>query len=217
MSGSGADFGEWLHEQLDRRDMSQADFTRLGQFTTANVSRWINGERIPSSKSAIRIAKVFGIDQAIVLSLAGHQEPPGQKKPPRSLDDIIEELAAERPIAVPIIEQIASAGKGEAAVGYVYLPPMGRRGRGLFAMRVNGSCMVPRINDGDTIIVDREQVAEVGKIVVAVAGLDWDIVLVKRLVEVDGRRWLQPLQGRAIPVDDSVRIVGVVKQIISEA
>lgn len=77
--------------------------------------------------------------------------------------------------------------------------------------------MVPRINDGDTIIVDREQPPELGKIVVAVAGNDWDLVLVKRLVEVDGRRWLQPLQGQPVPVDEHVRIVGVVRQIISEA
>lgn len=217
MNGDGAEFGEWLQEQLERRELLQADFARSGNFNPQNVSRWINNERVPSSGSAIRIAKVFGIDEDLVLRVAGHKPPIGQKKPPRSLDDIIKELEAERPIAVPIIEQIASAGRGEAAIGYVYLPPMGRRSPGLFAMRVKGSCMVPRINDGDTIIVDREQPPELGKIVVAVAGDNWDIVLVKRLVEIDGRRWLQPLQGRPVLVDESVTIVGVVKKIISDA
>lgn len=216
MASNDADFGEWLREQIERREWQQADFAREGRFTTASVSRWINNEQLPTPQSCLRIASTLGVDDDIVLRAAGHK-PATRARPPRSFDDIIDELTAERPIAVPIIEQIASAGKGEPAVGYVYLPPMGRRSKGLFAMRVKGSCMVPRINDGDTIIVDREQAAEVGKIVVAVAGVDWDIVLVKRLVEVNGRRWLQPLQGSAVPVDESVRIVGVVKQIISEA
>lgn len=217
MSGNNTPFGEWLLQQLERRDWTQADFARLSHLSNTNISRWINNERVPSSQSCLRIAKVFDMNEDLVLSLAGHKEPLGKPKPARSFDDILRELDAERPVAVPIIEQIASAGRGEAAVGYVYLPPMGRRRPGLFAMRVRGQCMSPRIEDGDTIIVDREQPAEVGKIVLAVAGDDWNMVLVKYLVDRGGKRWLEPLQGSPILVDESVRIVGVVKQIISEA
>ncbi len=217
MNTSNADFGEWLIEQIERREWTQADFARESKLNPQNISRWINNERVPSPASCLRIALVLRVDEDVVLRAAGHKAAPDQKPRPRSFDDILRELDAERPVAVPVIEQIASAGRGEPAIGYVYLPPMGRRRPGLFAMRVRGQCMSPRIEDGDTIIVDREQVAEVGKIVLAVAGDNWDVVLVKRLVERDGRRWLQPLQGAAIPIDETVTIVGVVKQIISEA
>lgn len=168
--------------------------------------------------SLIDLYRAAGVTDALPEATAALDAPPSPDTPPvRSFDDILRELEAERPIAVPVIEQVASAGRGEAAIGYVYLPPMGRRRPGLFAMRVRGQCMSPRIEDGDTIIVDREAPAEVGKIVLAVAGDNWDLVLVKRLVEHDGRRWLEPLQGQAIVIDGSVRIVGVVMQIISEA
>lgn len=210
-------FGYWLENELDKRDWLPADLARALGVKSGVISNWVSGQRRPSYESCLQIAEALGIDPDEVLRRAGRETTTAVRHRPRSFDDIIRELEAERPIAVPIIEQIASAGRGEPAVGYVYLPPMGRRSKGLFAMRVKGSCMVPRINDGDTIIVDREQPAELGKIVVAVAGADWDVVLVKRLVEVDGRRWLQPMQGQPVPVDESVRIVGVVKQIISEA
>lgn len=217
MSVNRASFGEWLLEQIERRDWTQADFARMGPFSDANVSRWINLGRVPSTKYCLQIAKALQLDEDVVLRAAGHKPIPSNQPRARSFDDILRELEAERPIAVPVIEQIASAGHGEAAIGYVYLPPLGRRRPGLFAMRVKGQCMSPRIEDGDTIIVDREQVAEIGKLVVAVAGDNWDLVLVKRLVERGGRRWLEPLQGQPIVVDGSVRIVGVVMQIISEA
>lgn len=53
MDGSEADFGEWLQEQLDRREWQQADLARRGKFTTANVSRWINNERVPAPASCV--------------------------------------------------------------------------------------------------------------------------------------------------------------------
>lgn len=217
MDGSDANFGEWLLQQIERREWSQADFARLSKMNPQNISRWINNERVPSPRSCLRMADIFGIDEDVVLRAAGHKPPPDTPQRPRSLDDIIAELEAERPIAVPVIEQIASAGEGEAAVGYVYLPPMGRRPKGLFAMRVKGACMEPRIYDGDTIIVDREQTWQLGRIVVALAGEDWNQVLVKRLVERGGRYWLEPNNGDAILVDDSVKVVGVVTKIISDA
>jgi len=217
MDTSNADFGEWLMEQIERREWTQADFARESKLNPQNISRWINNERVPSPASCLRIASVLRVDEDVVLRAASHKPAQDQKPRARSFDDILRELDAERPVAVPIIEQIASAGRGEAAVGYVYLPPMGRRRPGLFAMRVRGQCMSPRIEDGDTIIVDREQIAEIGKIVLAVTGDDWNLVLVKYLVERGGKRWLEPLQGHPILVDESVTIVGVVKQIISEA
>lgn len=217
MSGEGAHFGEWLIEQIERHDWSQADFARLSKLNPQNISRWINNDRVPSPASCLRIAAVLNVDDDVVLRAAGHKRPSDTQPRARSFDDILRELEAQRPIAVPIIEQIASAGHGEAAVGYVYLPPLAGKRPGLFAMKVHGSCMVPRINDGDTIVVDREMAPDIGKIVVAVAGENWDRVLVKRLIEREYRYWLKPNQGEPILVDDSVRIVGVVIQIISEA
>lgn len=203
-------FGVWLLHELDKREWDQADFARALGVRSGVISNWINGVRRPRYESCLDIARALGIDPEIVLERAGRQTASHVRQRPRSLDDIIRELEAERPIAVPIVEQVASAGHGEAAVGYVYLPPLGGRRPKLFAMRVSGTCMEPRLCPGDTIIVDPEKVPEPGKIVVAVAGSDWDKVLVKYFVVDKGRRFLRPEQGRSIPIDETVRIVGVV-------
>jgi len=219
MSGTVA---ELVRSRRLQKGLTQSELALETGLRQAYISQVEKGEiAIPRDPQLDKLGAALDLSRADFYRAAGrfegmHPDPP-DAPPARSFDDILRELEAERPIAVPVIEQVASAGRGEAAIGYVYLPPMGRRRPGLFAMRVRGQCMSPRIEDGDTIIVDREAPAEVGKIVLAVAGDNWDLVLVKRLVEREGRRWLEPLQGQAIVIDGSVRIVGVVMQIISEA
>ncbi len=210
MTGATDDFGTWLLHELDRREWSASDLARALRVNTGVVSNWINGVRRPKYDNCIKIARVLGIDPEIVVAKAGRETVTQVRQQPRSLDDIIRELETERPIAVPIVEQVASAGKGEPAVGYVYLPPLGGRRPKLFAMKVSGRCMEPRLCPGDTIIVDPEKVPEPGKIVVAVAGVDWDQVLVKYLAMDKGVRVLRPEHGKPIPIDETVRIVGVV-------
>jgi transcriptional regulator with XRE-family HTH domain len=69
------EFGEWLRKQLQRREWSQADFVRRGQFSRTAVSDWILGKRIPDPRSSDLIADVLGVDRDEVLALAGHREP----------------------------------------------------------------------------------------------------------------------------------------------
>lgn len=213
MNGSDADFGEWLQEQLDRRDMSQADFTRVGKFTTANVSRWINNERMPSSGSAVRIARVFGIDEDIVLSLTGHKPPIGQARPPRSVYDEMRAALQRAPRAIPHHSQLVSAGKGEPMIdGFVYLEEGEIAGPNDFALTVTGMCMDPEISPGDYVVVNPDRIAETGSLLVFT--LDDEQVMVKRLAFRNGQRWLEPRNGDPILYDERVRPAGVVRRVI---
>jgi transcriptional regulator with XRE-family HTH domain len=75
---------QWLQWQLDRREWSQADFTRElsraagRQISTGLVSNWLTGARRPSPESCELIAEVFHTDVDEVLTRAGHR--------PRDLD-----------------------------------------------------------------------------------------------------------------------------------
>ncbi len=71
----GRTFGTWLKHQLDRREWSQADLAKRMHVTNGMVSRWVRGERVPSTDSIDRLADVLMVDVDQLLTLAGHRPP----------------------------------------------------------------------------------------------------------------------------------------------
>lgn len=216
MDRDGRGFGEWLRIQLDRRDWTQSDLARRLGMKSGVISSWINGVRRPSHDSCFAIARELGVDPELVVAKAGRRTLQQERNRPESFDDIFRRLEAQRPIAVPIVEQVASAGRGAGVIeGYVYLPPVEGRRPELFAMPVKGNCMDPEISPGDTIIVNKELPPTPGRLVVAV--VDGGDVLVKRLMRRGNDCFLEARDGTSFRVDDRVHIVGVVIQINKRA
>ena len=118
---------------------------------------------------------------------------------------------------VPILGRV-TAGMPVLAVeeieGYI---PFDSRGLGgeYFALRVDGLSMIGAgINDGDLVIVRRQQNALPGEIVVALLE---DSATVKRLAYVDRHVWLMPENPDFQPIDgDECSILGVVKALYRE-
>jgi repressor LexA len=83
------------------------------------------------------------------------------------------------------------------------VPPMLQRGGADFLLRVKGESMIDAgILDGDIVVVKRQQTAENGDIVVALAGEDEtaDEATVKRFFREDGRVRLQPENSAMEPI-----------------
>ena len=81
-----------------------------------------------------------------------------------------------------------------------------------FCLRVRGDSMFPRLVEGDIIYVDPKHAQDPGKIVVAYRGGE---TTVKQLVNADGEWFLHALNPdwpgkQYIPINDEVRIIGVV-------
>ncbi|MGN0497745.1 MAG: transcriptional repressor LexA [Acutalibacteraceae bacterium] len=95
--------------------------------------------------------------------------------------------------AVPIMGKVTAGLPIEAIQdieGYVPVSESVRRGRELFALRIQGDSMINAgILDGDIVVVNREQTAENGEIVVA---LIEDEATVKRFYKENGHFRLQP-------------------------
>jgi transcriptional regulator with XRE-family HTH domain len=67
------EFAVWLQRQLQRREMTQADFARRLNTSSGVVNRWIREERTPSPANCDLIADVLHVDRDEVLALAGHR------------------------------------------------------------------------------------------------------------------------------------------------
>ena len=81
-----------------------------------------------------------------------------------------------------------------------------RHGDPLHWTRVWGSCMEPKISDGDMFYIDRALRPEPGKFVAAIVE---EHAIARKLTKVNGRFWLETLVGSPPQlVTDGVRIIG---------
>ena len=118
----------------------------------------------------------------------------------------------EKSASVPVVGKVA-AGEPITAIQniefYVPVPEQLKRGRELFALRIQGESMINAgILDGDIVIVNRTPVAENGEIVVAMVD---DSATVKRFYKENGHFRLQPENDDYAPIiTDEVVILGKV-------
>ena len=140
--------------------------------------------------------------RALELSGRGRREP-GKREEPRRTLPLVGEIAAGGPLlAEDNVEE------------YYAVPELLERGGADFLLRVKGDSMVEAgILDGDIVVVKREQTAENGDIVVALAGDDEaaDEATVKRFYREDGRVRLQPENSTMEPIYSAhVQVIGKV-------
>jgi repressor LexA len=140
--------------------------------------------------------------RALELSGRGPREAPRREEPRRALP-LVGEIAAGGPLlAEDNVEE------------YLAVPELIERRGADFLLRVKGDSMIEAgILDGDIVVVKREQTAENGDIVVALAGTDEaaDEATVKRFFRESGRIRLQPENAALEPIyADHVQIVGKV-------
>ena len=140
--------------------------------------------------------------RALELSGRGRREP-GKREQPRKGLPLVGEIAAGGPLlAEDNVEE------------YYAVPELLERGGADFLLRVKGDSMIEAgILDGDIVVVKREQTAENGDIVVALAGDDEtaDEATVKRFFREDGRVRLQPENSAMEPIYSAhVQVIGKV-------
>jgi repressor LexA len=118
---------------------------------------------------------------------------------------------------LPLVGEIAAGGPllaEQNVEDYLAVPEPLARGGEEFLLRVKGDSMVNAgILEGDLVVVRREQTAQDGEIVVALAGEDEvaDEATVKRFFKEDGRIRLQPENDALEPMyPDFVQVLGKV-------
>jgi repressor LexA len=118
---------------------------------------------------------------------------------------------------LPLVGEIAAGGPllaEDNVEDYINVPEILARGGADFLLRVKGDSMVNAgILDGDIVVVRREQTAQNGDIVVALAGEDevTDEATVKRFFRENGRVRLQPENDALEPIfAPHVQILGKV-------
>ncbi len=213
---------EWFRQRIERlrnqRGLSaRALSLRIGQ-NPAYVQQLESGlrnKKPPGYPVLKAMADEFGLTVDELVGPDGAGRGLGRPaRPQRRLEDLLERIGAEPFDPDVELEQIASAGKGTGVIQEDggQDPPRRRRRREQYVIRVEGRCMSPDIEPGDRVVFAAGVHAEPGDLVVAV--MEGERVIVKHLVERENVQLLLPLNGDPIPVDENLRIVGVVRGIL---
>ena len=153
---------EKIKEAMDYRGLRQADLVEATGLTSQKISMYVNGQHEPKLDSLSRIAKALDVNEGWLMGFGL----PMDRDP--SLYDGSYALKRETK-EIPILGCVC-CGAGmyaeQSIIGTIKVDP--ELGDDLFALRIHGDSMSPRITDGDTVIVHKQDDAESGQIVVAI-------------------------------------------------
>lgn len=141
-------FAKRLAKAMDDAQMRLTDLSNRTGISKGRISHWLKGDNIPG-KNLLVVSNVLGVSPAWLLS---GEEPIPFSKPSNKIV-ILGSVAA----GIPITEQ-------PDIIGTVYTED---NTRDLYALRIKGDSMSPRIMDGDLVIVHSQPDADDGELVVA--------------------------------------------------
>lgn len=192
--------------------------TPLQRETLEEICRYIDAKGYPPTVKELSVT--FGISHSSVherinqLVRKGYIKREGRKARGLTVVKRPKDMAADL-VAVAVVKTVAAGESVLAAgniIGEVLIDAATVKSGEFFALRASGDSMTGAgINDGDLIIVRRQQLAENGDIVVAVLNGE---TTVKRLRLEDRRIELVPENPGLAPVkvrpEDDLRILGKV-------
>ncbi|MCK5574020.1 MAG: helix-turn-helix transcriptional regulator [Bacteroidetes bacterium] len=167
--------GDRLRTAREAKQLDQATLARKVGIVTRTLQRWEKGEQIPDGVSITKIAKATNVHPTWLLTGEGEMYP----ATPRP-DNVYPLSGAGRKKSrradLPLVSAVP-AGRGTTMFhpDYVdhYVTVDDIKDPHAFALKVKGSSMSPRIEDGDTVIVSPQHEARSGDIcVVRVDGED---------------------------------------------
>jgi SOS-response transcriptional repressor LexA len=204
-----SEFVAWLKEAMAARGIeSIRQLAKNAGVSHSTLASILRGEYPPRQETITKLAAHFRVSPDFLIDKL-----PGKRHTARIPTSTLLEQATGV-VMVPVLEQRAGAGAGVDVTDYIYLPPkMGARDN-VIALRVHGECMAPRIEDGDTVVVEMGVDWVNGEVVLARVD---DQLLVKRAYA-NGQSGRVRLHPDARGYDDIyvplANVLGPVRQII---
>ena len=138
-----------LKKAMFLKGWRQIDLVRATGLTDSQISSWYNGRYRPNGEAMAKIAKALGVT---VDYLLGKEEVPVSKLTLPQLHEI------------PVLGKVAAGIPIEAQEDIIGTVATDKN---VFALRISGDSMSPRIMDGDIVLVHQQENANDGDIVIA--------------------------------------------------
>lgn len=148
-----------LEEAMELRGMRQVDLSDKSGIAKSLISRYMSGQLEPKRDAISAMAIALQVNP---VWLMGYDGVPMSLKYFHSVDDdevvyVYGSVAAGKPMYAQ-----------EDIIGKIRCSKHQAAGCNLFALKIKGDSMSPKISDGDLVIVRQQEEAEPGDIVVAI-------------------------------------------------
>lgn len=165
-----------LRKAMDLRGIKQVELVEKSGLPKSSISQYLSGVREPKQKAIYILSEILEVAPGWLM---GYDVPMiDRETPPR--------LMIDDSVIVPVLGKVAAGiplFAEENIVGQIRCSEEMAAGCELFALKVEGDSMLPRIHDGDILIVRQQDDADSGDIVIAL--VNGDDGCVKKLVKYD--------------------------------
>ncbi|AXB82294.1 LexA family protein [Megasphaera hexanoica] len=162
-------FAKNLNAQLVKHNKTQSDLVNDLDLNKSTVSTWINGTKMPRMNKVEQLALYFGIEKSDLL----------EEK------NISSSMEQSRAVRIPVLGRVVAGIPIDAiqeVLDYEEITPELAATGEFFALKVKGDSMLPKLEDGDIVIVKKQEDVETGDVaIVLVNGNDATIKQVKKV------------------------------------
>ena len=156
-----------LQKAMSIRNIKQVDLCEMTGISKSKISQYVRGDHAPKLETVYILAKALGVEEAWLM---GYDVPMEESKRPISAQPVMDSCR------IPLLGRVA-AGKplfdDGNVIGEVLVDPKLVAGESdLYALKVRGDSMSPKILDGDTLIVREQSTADDGEIVIVTVNGD---------------------------------------------
>ena len=149
-------FGSNLSRILEERGISQNEFARMMDVTSATVSNWCRGIKTPRMDKIDKMCEMFHIERSDFIT--------------KEIDKI-PNYAVKIPILGTVVAGMPISAYQDI-LGYEEITPEMAQTGEFYALKVKGNSMEPRICEGDIVIVKVQPDVECGDIAVVIVNGD---------------------------------------------
>lgn len=154
-----------IQQAMDIRGLKQTDLVERTKISKGSLSSYVSGRYAPKQNNIYLLAKALNVN---VEWLMGADIPMTYFKEVRSVDH-------NPAVQIPVLGRVAAGipiNAVEETIDWEEIPAEMAGSDEYFGLRIKGDSMSPRIMDGDTVIVRRQDDADTGDIVIAIVNGD---------------------------------------------
>lgn len=149
------DFQQRLRQTMFFKGIRQKDISDRTGISDSKISSYVTGRYKPNAETLAKIANALGVDAAWLAGEGPDAEPEEFTRVERGFREI------------PIVGRVAAGAPIFAIENQVDSLMVRDNRTGLFGLRIVGDSMAPRIMDGDLVVVQQQDDAKDGDIIIA--------------------------------------------------
>ena len=161
-----ATFGKRLQELRNSKKMTQAELGKVLKVSASTIGMYETDKRQPNFETEEAIADFFNVD---IDYLRGKRD--FSVRDLLDFEDIYPKNTGNEYITVPVLGRVAAGipiSAQEDILGYEEIPATWAKNNTIFALKIKGDSMEPKISDGDIVICRAQPDVDNGDIAIVI-------------------------------------------------